>query len=183
MTTKELLAKLEMLRLSLLPHQKKAAYLIIAFLTLFLLFQCAPRADAAEVRFDPGARVLRGETATIRYSFAFNEVAPGIRPVVGLGLLGSSNDPDYGPEDNNGYFYGGIEAARGRFSLTLGGASLIRESVYSGTRAQFVLEARARLYQWRRWGMDAVWFHMSNSGIGKPNPGFDLVGPSFHARW
>lgn len=171
------------LRISLFPHQKKAAYLIIAFLILFFLFTCAPRAGAAELRVNMGARVLRGDAAVIHLNYALNEFAPGLRPVVGMGLLGASNDEDWGPEENNGFFYAGVEARRGRFALTLGGAGLMRETQYSGTRGQFMLGTAFRVKEWSWGAVDAAWYHFSNSGIKKPNPGFDLLSVQLVRRW
>lgn len=177
---------LEKIRLSLFPHKKKAAYLIIAFLLLFFLFTCAPRAHAeegVEARVNVGARALRGTAATIHMNYAFEEFAPGLRPVVGVGLIGASNDPDWGPDENNGFYYAGIETRRGRFALTLGAARFMRETLYSGTREQFLLAASVRVMRWDWGALDAVWYHMSNSGIKKPNPGFDLPGLAFVRRW
>ncbi len=181
---KKILEMLVVYYRSLVPHKKNVATAIGVFVALFLLFQCAPaRAEGVESRFDLGYRVLRGQSAALHYSVGLEKLTPTMRPIVGLGLIGASNDPSYGRDDNNGFMYAGIETCRRQSCLLLGGGGFMRETVYSGTRMQFVLGLRFHVLDLSQWRIDAGWLHLSNSGIKKPNPGFDMPSISFVRKW
>jgi hypothetical protein len=174
--------KLSDLVARLLPHKPLVRVALVVFVVAFLFFQCA-RAASPHTRIDVGARIAKGETPYLLVSAVYPGPGDNLTWQGGLGLLGSSNDDEYGYTRNNGFLYGMLVAERYRVSLGLGVAQLFEPTPYSGSRTQFALMLRYRLLTHGRGRCDIQHFHLSNAGIAPPNPGLELPGVGCSLQW
>lgn len=163
------------LRKKLLPHKGKIAAGIGLFVIvlLFAFFTPWNRALAADMWFDAGATIVRGETPVLGLTLA----TPGpldTRLEAGFNLIGSSTYPEKTGRENPVQIavHAAIVDGFGPVDVGIGIAVLQNEDAYNSGKVQFM-----PLLRWWLWNDRVLltYRHFSNSGSVKPNTGRDFV--------
>lgn len=173
----------------LFPHNNAMRVTILVFVGIFLIALATRIATAAEVRFEAGSAVVRGETPTLGLTVS----TPGPLDTsieAGFNLVGSSTYPEGSctlvsgdsldrvracstgrSNPNQIFLHATLVDGFGPVDVGLGIATMQNEDAYNSGNIQFTLLLRWNITSRLSLGVR----HFSNSGTSKPNTGRDLA--------